>query len=227
MKYIIANWKCNKTTAEVKTWLSTFAPFYKKFNTAQIEVILCPTFIHLSLIRAALPELKLGTQTISPYPMGAYTGAVAASIAKEYADYAIVGHVERRQFFNETDQMVTNQAVQALENSMTPILAVNDMNWSTQLGQLSDEQLKKALVMYEPPEAISTNGQGNAASVEKVTSAIQMIKTSYQVKGVLYGGSVSAENVREYLSAELIDGVVPGNASLDVQKFMTLLQSIL
>ncbi len=226
MKYVIANWKSNKTSAEVKTWLADFQPFWKKNRSSDLEIVLCPSFIHIPLVAAALPMLPLGAQTLSPYPTGSYTGAVAASMLKEYVQYVILGHVERRQFFNETDPMVANQALQALDNTITPILAVNDMNWSTQLSQLSDEQLLRCLVMYEPPEAISTNGQGHPADLEKIRPSIQVIKESYQVKGVLYGGSVSASNVQAYMSDPLISGVVPGNASLDAHEFIKLLSAL-
>lgn len=224
-KYVIANWKSNKTATEVKEWMREFKPVFKQL-TLSVQVVLCPSFVHLSLVHDLLPDLLLGTQTISPYPMGAYTGAVAASMIKEYAQYVILGHVERRQFFNETDQMVTNQALQTLDCGLTPILAVNDLNWSNQLSQLSNEQLQYCLVMYEPPESISTNGQGHPADLERIKSTVKLITQSYRVKGVLYGGSVSAANIQTYLADPSIDGVVPGNASLVVSDFIQLLKAI-
>jgi triosephosphate isomerase (TIM) len=226
-KYIVANWKSNKTTAEMTAWCAKFKPFFEQFaaQTPQVKVVLCPSFVHLAQIHYFLPQLSLGTQTLSAYPSGAYTGAVPAGMVNEYAQYAILGHVERRQFFNETDQMVTNQAIQALENNITPIVSVNDLNWSSQLSQLTDEQLARCLVMYEPPEAISTNGQNHPADLEKVDAAIQLINNSYRVKCVLYGGSVTAGTLQSYLNDELVSGVVVGNASLDAEKFIQLLKT--
>ena len=201
-KYIVANWKSNKTTADMTAWCAKFKPFYEQFaaQAPQVKVVLCPSFVHLAQVHYFLPQLSLGTQTLSAYPFGAYTGAVPAGMVNEYVQYAILGHVERRQFFNETDQMVTNQAIQALDNSITPIVSVNDLNWSPQLSQLNDEQLARCLVMYEPPEAISTNGQNYPADLAKVDAAITLINSSYHVYGVLYGGSVNADTLQNYLT---------------------------
>jgi triosephosphate isomerase len=227
MKYIIGNWKSNKNLAQVRAWAQEFAGHMKNVEeNAELKIVLCPSFVHLCLAQELLPSLDLGAQTLSPFPNGQYTGAVSALMVSEFVEFAIIGHAERRKFFAENEQSVANEAIQALENKMTPIVAVDDHNWSAQLSQLDDDQLNKVLVMYEPPEAISTSGQGHAADLEQVKKAIQLIKSAYSVKGVLYGGSVNATNIVEYVREPVIDGVVPGNASLDAKEFVVMIESV-
>lgn len=224
MKYVIGNWKSHKNTMDVLAWCHAIGNAKLQFKTSQLTAVLCPSFVHLSMIHTALPDLALGTQTLSPFPDGAYTGAVSGRMVQDFAQYALLGHVERRKYFGETDQIVGNQAQQALENELTPIIAVSSQNWSNQLAQLSTAQLKKIIVMYEPPEAISTQGQGHAADLESVKSAIQLIKSEYELKAVLYGGSVDSQNILTYLQEELIDGVVPGAASLDGDEYIKMVR---
>jgi triosephosphate isomerase len=224
MNYIIGNWKSHKNLADVKGWINTFSAS-QLASTPTLNIIVCPSFVHLPTVHQLFPSINLGVQTLSPYPDGAYTGAVSARMASEYAQYALLGHVERRKYFHETDAMVAQQAIQAVENQLTPILAVDKNNWSSQLAQLTDEQLKQSLVMYEPAEAISTSGGGAAADLGEVLQAIQLITTEYSVKGVLYGGSVTAENIAHYMNEPSIAGVVPGAASLDASSFVQLIKA--
>lgn len=226
MKYVIGNWKSHKTMAEVHEWIDAYKKAVVEVNFgSDLQVVLCPSFVHLSVVKWALPDLTLGLQTLSPYSDGSYTGAVSARMVREYAQFAILGHTERRKYFGETDRIVANQALQAFDFNITPIIAVDQHNWSSQLGQLDDAQLLKCLVMYEPPEAISSGGQGHAADLEEVKKAIHSITTAYNVMGVLYGGSVNSQNVQTYLAEKEIMGVVPGAASLDAAEFVKLLQA--
>ncbi len=229
MKYIIANWKSNLNQAEVKNWVSEVkkSGLIEKLRQQHCEVVVCPSFIWMPTLKQAWPELTLGAQTVSPYPNGAYTGAVSALMVSEFAQYAILGHLERRTHFAETEPIVARQTVEALEAKLTPIIAVDDQNWQHQLSQLDRDQLAKVVLMYEPASAISTMGDGKAVAVETVEQKIDEILDEYKVKAVLYGGSVNAANVRPYLTAEKIAGVVPGASSLDPQKFIELLQAAL
>ena len=220
MKYIIANWKCNKNSAEVKNWASVVS----LSSSASLCVVVCPPFLHIPLLHSLLPDLQLGAQTLSPYPNGSYTGAISGLVARDFVEFAILGHVERRKYFHETNQDVANAAVQALDNKITPIIAVDASNWSSQLAQLSDEQLRKVFVMYEPAEAISTAGQGHAADLDEVVTAIKDIRQEFDVLGCLYGGSVDEHTVMHYMSNESIDGVVVGAASLDAGKFSEMIR---
>lgn len=223
-KYIIANWKCHKTEEETDEWVHHL--FYSKAvqKAEGLTVVLCPSFLYLRQLFGRVEGLELGAQTISKYSNGAYTGAVSALQAAQFAKYAIVGHVERRRYFGETDQIVAEQARQALDADLTPIVAVDEHNWFRQLTLLNPEEVKKCIVMYEPPSAISTMSEGKAADIEQVVKAIEELKSKIEVKAVLYGGSVSAKNVAEFIAQPAIDGVVPGAASLDPLEFIDLVR---
>ncbi len=225
MKYIIGNWKSNKNIAEVKAWAARVKKSAKLLNNSELAVVICPSFIHIPVVADLLPEITLGAQTLSPYPNGSYTGAVSALLASEFVKFAILGHTERRMHFGETNQIIANQAIQALENHITPIVAVDKTNWSSQLSQFDPPQLKNMLVMYEPPDAISSNAGAQAADIDDVKAVVQLIKNEYAVKGVLYGGSVSPANISTYMNEQLIDGVVPGAASLDADEFVAMIQA--
>jgi triosephosphate isomerase (TIM) len=230
MKYLFANWKSHKNRSEVKTWAAVVAqsPLYTQFQSGKIgnvQTVLCPAASHFFLLQELLPNLALGAQTLSPFSDGSYTGAISARMISDIVHYTILGHVERRTYFQETDQVVTLQAIQALDNEMTPLIAVDKNNWSSQLSQFDPGQIKKMLVMYEPSEAISTAQGGHPADLDEVKKAIQLIKANYPVKGVLYGGSVNSQNLDTYLTQPEIDGVVPGAASLEASEFLAMVES--
>ncbi len=225
MKYLVANWKCHKTSAEIKVWVEKWSIVGAPLQLNEVQIVLCPTLLGLPTLHTLLPSMSLGTQTLSPYGDGAYTGTVSARLAHEYADFAILGHAERRKYFAESDQQVALQVNQALDSEMTPIVAVSGQNWSSQLSQFDQHQLTQILVMYEPPEAISTNGSGQPAELAGVIKAAQLIKAEYPVKGVLYGGSVTAQNIATYFKEPTLAGVVVGAASLDPQEFAGLVKA--
>lgn len=227
MKYIIGNWKSHKNRSEIELWAQGWKQLKVPISD-QVWVVVCAPLIGLPVLQELLPKLSLGAQVLSPFSDGAYTGAVSARMVKEYASFALLGHVERRKNFGETDQSVAQQVLQALDNEIVPIVAVSDANWAQQLSQFDNQQLLKILVMYEPPEAISTSsGGGHAADVDAVKVAVSQIKSEFKVKGVLYGGSVNPENVARFMQEDSIDGVVPGAASLDPSSFAALVEASL
>ncbi len=225
MKYIIGNWKSHKTSTEIKEWVEIWKLNKKSVQKPDLQVVICAPLTGLPVLHEFLPDLRIGSQVLSPFSDGAYTGAVSARLVKEYAQFALLGHAERRAHFGETDQLVAQQVIQAIDNNLTPIVAVSDQNWSSQLAQFDREQLSKILVMYEPPEAISTSGVGHAADLEQVKNAVQLIQSEYKLKGMLYGGSVTAENIAQYMEEPTISGVVAGAASLDAVSFINLILS--
>lgn len=222
-KYIIANWKSNKSLAEVESWANTVEISAVIHQVTNLKVVLCPPAIYLPFLSEKLPKLTLGVQTVSSYPNGAYTGALSAQQLSQWAKYALLGHTERRKYFGETSAMVAQQVRQALDAKMTPIVAVDDQNWMSQLALFEKSELAASLIMYEPPTAISSAAGAQAADIDQVLVAIQSISAEFETKGLLYGGSVSADNVATYLSETTISGVVPGAASLESESFIRLL----
>ncbi len=223
MKYIIGNWKSHKTSSEIQAWVEIWKLNKKSVQREDLQVVICAPLTGLPVLHELVPDLRIGSQVLSPFGDGAYTGAVSARLVKEYAQFALLGHVERRTYFGETDLIVAQQVAQAIDNNLVPVVAVADKNWGSQLAQLDREQLAKTLVMYEPPEAISTSGSGHAADIQQVKEAVALIQSEYKVKGVLYGGSVNADNIADYMNEPTIAGVVPGAASLDAATFIQLI----
>jgi triosephosphate isomerase len=227
MKYLVANWKSNKTIQEAVTWINTVKKA-KLSIPSSFKIIICPSYLHLHLFINQLPRFTLGVQTLSPYPDGAYTGAISARMLPSQVKFAILGHSERRQYFADTNTTVAQQARLALENNLTPIIAVDKNNWRSQLNHFPASQLKKIIIMYEPPEAISLQvgpiGQGKPAPLKDFIKMTQTIKKEFPSRAVLYGGSVKANNINEFICQKEIDGVVPGSASLNPQEFINMVK---
>jgi triosephosphate isomerase len=227
MKYLIGNWKANKTIEEAQSWIAEV----KKEKIAihkNLEVILCPSYIHLALFKKKLPDLTLGCQDLSPYGDGAYTGQVTARMLKNLVNYVILGHSERRRYFQESTTRVTQKAVQALDNNITPIIAVDSNNWRRQIRELDKPLVQKSILMYEPPEAISEQigpiGKGEAAPLNEVKEMIGKIKKEGEAKTIIYGGSVKSHNISSFLKESVIDGVLPGSASLNAEEWIRMMK---
>ncbi len=223
--WIIANWKSNKTIAEALDWVSKVGPSIPKKDN--LKVVVCPTFSCLSEIKKTILvnnfPLMLGSQDLSPFEKGAYTGEESASLLKELISLAILGHSERRQNFGESDEMIAKKVNQALENNIIPLVCVQDETVPVPEGC--------KMVVYEPDWAISTGlnntpGSGRPDTPENANEEAKKIKQKYgENLTVIYGGSVSAENVKGFLSQENTSGVLPGHASLDPAEFIKICQS--
>lgn len=211
--FIVANWKSNKTSAEAKVWLEELR--VSEGNT----IILCPAFTLLSdsksyIIDHNLP-VKLGSQDISPFEAGAYTGEVNGLQIKDYAEYVLIGHSERRTHFTETDDLVREKSKRALEAGLVPILCVQDVS-------VVPEGVK--IVAYEPVFAIGTGNPDTPENADKVAREIK--EKNSHVKQVLYGGSVTSGNIKSFVEMESINGVLVGKASLDAQEFSLIVNNV-
>lgn len=211
--YIIANWKSNKTVSEARQWFSQISN--DQYSITNTQVVLCPSFPLLSVCKELINKYslswKLGAQDISPFPSGKYTGEVNAIQVKEFADYVIVGHSERRQHFGETDDVITQKVKQAISAGLTPILCVQGKDTPVPEGV--------KIIAYEPIFAIGT---GNADTPQDAEDVLSFFKG----KGIeigIYGGSVTGDNIAGFLSQPSIDGVLPGTASLDPSAFSSLI----
>ena len=207
---IAGNWKSNMTKGEAKDWLEKFS--LEKFPD-HIEVILFAPYTLLDLISSyikvnSLP-IKLGSQNVSRFPKGAHTGEIYANQIKEFAEYALVGHSERRTSFGETDEIV-NKKIEAAKNvGIQTIVCVSNLD---QLGSLSAE----TIIAYEPLEAIGTGNPDLPKDVADMAYKIKQIKNSR----LIYGGSVNSDNIKSYTSLENIDGALIGMDSLNVDSFI-------
>lgn len=211
MVMIVANWKSNKTEAEVKMWVEEMT---QTLQSLEKTVIICPPFTLLSPLRKLNASLLLGAQDISPFGMGAYTGAVNGEQIKEFARYVIIGHSERREYFKEDDATLEKKVAMAKASSLTPVFCVQGKDTPIPQGV--------EIVAYEPVWAIGT---GKAESPQEAKEVAKAIKEKSGVTTVLYGGSVSGENVRSFTQLSEISGVLVGGASLHPQEFIQIISN--
>lgn len=213
-KYIVGNWKSNKTNIEVEDWFKKFANLFQasKDKLDNLEIVVCPPYIYLSLLKKLQEEyvlpIKIGAQDVSPFPNGAYTGAVSASQIAEFAQYVIIGHSERRSNFHEDDEQLFEKVKRAKEASLKVIYCIQDENTAIPSGV--------EIIAYEPVWAI---GSGKTDTPENADRVSAKVKERYAGAILLYGGSVNPDNVGGFLKTSYLDGVLPGGSSLDPQKF--------
>lgn len=212
--WIIANWKSNKNIQEALEWVSIVGP--KLPRKDHLKVVVCPTFIAIEEVKKAVKvgnfPLMVGSQDLSPFDEGAYTGEEAAAILNDLVELSILGHSERRQNFGESDEMVEQKVAQAMAANIIPLVCVQ--------GQDILIPTECNLVAYEPIFAIGT---GKADTPENAENVAKNIK---QKKGekleVLYGGSVNSQNCKKFLEQENISGLLIGKASLDGEEFVKI-----
>jgi triosephosphate isomerase len=234
-KIIIANWKMNCLTADVRQYLDTF--INKLRGTQGLnEIILCPAHVHLSLVlehARASTLFKVGAQDCASAEKGAFTGDVSAAMIKDVgADYVLIGHSERRQNHHEDNTILKGKLDQALKNDLCPIFCVGETLLEreegrtlevieSQLSALDGLDHRRLVIAYEPVWAIGT---GRVPSVDEVSEVHQGIISVLNKRGlkpaaILYGGSVTADNAAAFLSSPLIGGLLVGGASLDSESF--------
>ena len=223
-RYVLANWKSHKTVEEGKKWLAEFLKVYR--SDPQVEVILAPSYIHLVPLYHMLqdmefPSLSLAAQDLSPFPLGAYNGAVAAAMVRDMAEYAIIGHSERRRYFHETDQEIANKASEAAAAGIKPILCVDQPYARSQMTALNEADMENMIIGYGPVEAIGVN---ILQSLEKTRREVAEIQEIFPDKPILYGGSINAENAESYMQLPGVSGLMVGSASLDVEEFALICQ---
>lgn len=212
--YIVANWKENKTKEEALVFLEEFSDTYKP--KSGVTTIICPPYLLVPVVSEFIKSknigVVLGVQDISKFDGGAHTGEVSAREASEFAKFSIIGHSERRSL-GETDEDVEVKVMQALKNNIKPIVCVINENVPVPSGV--------TIVAYEPIEAIGTGNPDTPENAEKVAASIKA--KNNPVKRVLYGGSVTSDNVVKFIAMESVDGVLVGGASLNASSFVSLI----
>jgi len=217
--FIVANWKSNKTVAEAEEWIKQITD-YRLQTSENLEVILCPPFTLFSLLKSKIYDLKsnvkLGAQDISPFPDGAYTGEISGRMLKDLSvEYVIIGHSERRKYFKETEQVLENKVNEALDANIIPIFCVQERTAPVPKGV--------KFLAYEPVFAIGT---GNPDTPENSNEVARVLKERLNKDMVIiYGGSVTPENVKDFCQQENLNGVLPGGASLDPEKFSRIIEN--
>lgn len=239
-KIIAGNWKMNMLPNEAIQFIEELTPLVKDTEN---EVILCVPYTDLfyALLTAQNTNIKIGAQNMHYEEKGAYTGEISAQMLKSInVEYVIIGHSERRQYFNETDETVNKKIKAAFVNGLKPIVCVGETLEQRENGEtvkiitnqtklalegLTDEQVKNTIIAYEPIWAIGT---GKTATSEDANNSIKAIRDEIcQIYGqnvangviIQYGGSVKSSNAKELFEMSDIDGGLVGGASLKSEEF--------
>ncbi|WP_102694138.1 triose-phosphate isomerase [Rummeliibacillus pycnus] len=244
---IAGNWKMYKTLSEAIDFVDAVKSSVPVAD--QVDAVICAPALFLpSLVNQAEgTDLAIGAQTMHYENEGAFTGEISPVQLEDIkVQYVILGHSERRQYDNETDEGVNKKAHAAFAHHLTPIICVGEtleereasntvVKVSSQVGAalkgLTAEQVAKTVIAYEPIWAIGTGKTATAQDANEVCAAIR--KTVQEVAGevaaemirIQYGGSVKPENVVELLSMEHIDGALVGGASLKPESYLKLLEA--
>jgi len=230
---IVGNWKANKTQLQTKQWFEEFSNYIKTegLNKENKELIICPSFTNLETAKESAEEfglpIKIGSQDVSKFRGGAQTGEVTAEMLNGIVEYSIVGHSERRKYFNETNEDVMEKIILLLEFKIKPILCISDLsqlNFYVSKEPRIKKMAKDIVFVYEPPDSISGGKDYKPVSTENVISNIVEMKTTIGKNAkVLYGASINSENVASLFSKPEIDGGLSGQASLDPLHFLKLI----
>ena len=238
---IAGNWKMNTTLSEAIELVNEIRQGLDQI--ANVDKVICPPFISLATVRELIKgsSIKLGAQNIYFEEKGAYTGEISPLMLADLCEFVIIGHSERRQYFNETGEITNKKTRVALKVKLKPILCVGEKLEENEAGRTEEivtKQLRTALagldypngliIAYEPIWAIGT---GKAATGEQANETIGLIRQTISQKygkriaqdvRILYGGSVTAANATEFINQPEIDGALVGGASLKANQFLSI-----
>ena len=239
-KVIAGNWKMNMLPDETIKFIEEFAPLVKDTEN---EVILCVPYTDLfyALLNVQGTNIKIGAQNMHFEEKGAYTGEISPQMLKSInVEYVIIGHSERRQYYNETDETVNKKIKAAFNVGLKPIVCVGETLEEREAGKtaeiitnqtklalegLTNEQVENTIIAYEPIWAIGT---GKTATSEDANNSIKEIRNKIaEIYGqntasrviIQYGGSVKSSNAKELFTTSDIDGGLVGGASLKPDEF--------
>jgi triosephosphate isomerase len=238
MKYLIANWKMNLPPEGIESYIANLSGA----DPRDITFVIAPPFPFLRHVAQVGRGLEVAAQNCSDQKSGAFTGEVSTSMIRECgAEYVILGHSERRNLFHENDALIARKLSLALESALNPVLCIGEDLRVRDAGQVSRfladqikvaaveglENAREMVIAYEPVWAIGT---GRNASGEMVAETIVEIRHALErfwpsrLKNVpiLYGGSVTPDNVADLVANGTIDGFLVGGASLDSRKFLSI-----
>ena len=238
---IAGNWKMNTTVGEATELAKIMRDELDKI--INVDKVICPPFVSLAPVGELIKgsSIKLGAQNLHFAEKGAYTGEISPVMLADLCEFIIIGHSERRQYFNETGEVVNKKIVAALKVGLKPILCIGERLEENEAGKTEEvvtEQLSASLagiddlngliIAYEPVWAIGT---GKAATGEQANETVSFIRQNIarlyndkiaQEMRILYGGSVTAANAAEFMQQSGIDGALVGGASLKATEFFSI-----
>ncbi len=240
--FIAANWKMNKTTSETQEFLSGFITAVEDVTDA--DIVIAPPFTSLSIAAEKLKgtNIILAAQDVFYEEKGAYTGEISPLMLIDIGcNYVIIGHSERRQYFHETDEIVNKKIKAAKKVGLKIIFCIGESLEEREAGKTFDvlkREIEKGLngtdtedivIAYEPIWAIGTGKTATPEQAQEAHAYIRdRLKILYGNKGdeirILYGGSVTPENIDSLMACKDVDGALVGGASLKVESFVRLVK---
>lgn len=244
-KLIAGNWKMNKTAADGARLAQEIVTAVGR--NSNVDIVICPPFTALESVAKIIDgsDIKLGAQNMHTEDSGAFTGEISAPMLRGlFATHVILGHSERRSYFNETDAFINKKVVAALKNQLKPILCVGESLAERESGStlkvvqtqlegglegVTKEQATNLVIAYEPVWAIGTGKVATSAQAQEVHAFIRTLLTKLfgeataQKVRILYGGSMKPANAPELLAQKDIDGGLIGGAALEARSFLELI----
>ena len=244
-QYIAGNWKMHKTATEAREYVQRLLSRLPMGNG--VELAICPPYTALAAVREGLggSEVKVLAQNMHQEPQGAYTGEISAPMLLELGVHGtLLGHSERRQYFNETDRALQEKIPAALDAGLEPMLCVGETEDEREAGEtqrklrhqvqealerVPEDRLASVVIAYEPIWAIGT---GQVATADQAQEAIAFVRAligdrsreQAERSRILYGGSVKPDNAAELLSLPDVDGALVGGASLEAGDFAGIVE---
>lgn len=246
---VAGNWKMHLTVQEAQNLCATLIRELDKVTLERVEVVVAPAFVLLQTVQASLKGsgIRIGAQDVHWEPRGAFTGEVSGPMLAEFGvTHVLVGHSERRHIMRETDEMISRKVRAVLANQMTPILCVGETLDQRQsnltqdvvdgqlragLQGLSPQEVGRLIVAYEPVWAIGTGVNATPEQAEQVHAFIRdriaeiAGKSVAECVRILYGGSVSPDNISGLIAKSNVDGALVGGASLKAESFAKIVRS--
>ena len=245
--YVVGNWKLNFNVGEASIYLHKLLKSLPNYR--DVEIVVAPSTLALQPLSLQIDrhKMKLAAQNGFYRDYGAFTGEVSFSQLKGLVDYALIGHSERRYVLKEDDKMIQKKVAAALRNKIKPILCIGETESERAfgetadairdqllggLGEVSDDDLEKVIIAYEPVWAISSTKGAKMAAPEEIAGVVSLIrkiltetygKESAKKVAVLFGGSVTPANAGAYLTIPGVNGVLVGGASLILREFIDII----
>ena len=243
-KFCIANWKMNFNNTDVSNYLNVLNK-YNLYNS-NIETVICPSFTSMNHFSSKHDHVcKLGAQNVSSFDKGSYTGDISVNMLEDInCKYVIVGHSERRTFYNENNNDIKLKFDLVYNSSMTPILCIGEDLKDRESGTYEKVLLqqidsvfcsysefnKNLIIAYEPVWAIGTGKSANSIIIDETHNIIKNIIKNYTLNNcniyILYGGSVNEKNASEISMINNVDGFLIGTASLNPEIFYNIYNSL-
>ena len=243
---IAGNWKMNTTVQEGLNTVSEIIDFLAMENNELVDTLICPPFITIKKVHEILDgQLLLGSQNVFWEEKGSFTGEISPLMLKGLADYVIIGHSERRQYFNETNQMINKKIKACLNNNLKPIVCVGESLEVREQGKekefinkqleegfdsILESDVNEIVLAYEPIWAIGTGKAASPKEAQEIISQIRdFLKKNFSENlasktRILYGGSSSPDNIESFMLENDIDGALVGAVSLKPMQFTDMVK---